>query len=105
MSQVAPGRFSDGNWHLFGVGRIECEALRENNPSFTMESANLTVYVSRPVNSTCPESTSAIYRVFNNRPDANYRYTTDKGVRDAMLAKGWVMEPGEPGGIAMCTPN
>jgi hypothetical protein len=37
---------------------------------------------------TCPSGTQPVYRLFNNRPDANHRYTIDKAVRDQMVRRG-----------------
>jgi hypothetical protein len=33
-----------------------------------------------------------LYRLYNNRPDANHRYTTSPATRDAMRAQGWLLE-------------
>jgi len=43
-----------------------------------------------------------VYRVWDKRSDTNHRYTTDRGVRDAMVAKGWVPEGYGPDSVAMC---
>jgi hypothetical protein len=45
------------------------------------------------------------YRVFDNRADANHRYTTDRSVRDAMVAKGWIAEGDGPDAVVMCAPS
>ena len=33
-----------------------------------------------------------LYQLSNERADANHRYTTDKAVRDAMVARGYIAE-------------
>ncbi len=58
-----------------------------------------------PTAGVCPAGTQPVYRLFNNRPDANHRYTTDRALRDAMVAKGWVAEGDGPDAVAMCVPQ
>ncbi len=43
--------------------------------------------------------------MFSNRADANHRYMTDKTVRDAMVAKGWLAEGDGPNLVVMCSPQ
>jgi hypothetical protein len=52
----------------------------------------------------CPADTLPVYRVWNNRPDSNHRYTTDLAVRDAMVARGYIAEGYGPNGVVMCAP-
>jgi len=33
-----------------------------------------------------------LFRLYNNRPDANHRYTTSTTTRDRMIAQGWILE-------------
>jgi hypothetical protein len=35
----------------------------------------------------------------------NHRYTIDRALRDAMVAKGWVAEGDGPDAVAMCVPQ
>ena len=53
----------------------------------------------------CPAETMPIYRVFDNRPDANHRYMTDRTVRTAMVARGWLAEGDGPDLVVMCAPQ
>jgi hypothetical protein len=46
-----------------------------------------------------------VYRVYSNRADANHRYTTERAVRDAMVAKGWLAEGDGPDTVVMCAPR
>jgi len=55
-----------------------------------------------PVGGVCPDGTVPIYRVFDQRPDANHRYMTDRSVRDQMVAKGWIAEGDGPDRVVMC---
>ncbi len=50
----------------------------------------------------CPSGTIPIYRVFNNRHDANHRYMTSTVVRAQMEAAGWIREGDGPNATIMC---
>ena len=63
------------------------------------------MHVMLPAAGNCPSSTQAVFRMFNNRPDANHRYTIDPAVRDAMVAKGWIAEGDGPDRVVMCVPQ
>lgn len=43
-----------------------------------------------------------LYRVFNNRPDANHRYVGTKQAAQAMVDAGWIREGYGPDAVAMC---
>ena len=51
----------------------------------------------------CPADTLPVYRFFNNRNDANHRYTVDRSVRRAMLNRGWVPEGNGKEAVAFCS--
>ena len=42
---------------------------------------------------------------YNNRPGPNHRYITDRALRAAMEAAGWVREDYGPDAVIMCTPK
>lgn len=50
----------------------------------------------------CPGGTVPVYRVFNNRHDANHRYTTSPAIRATMEALGWIREGYGPDATIMC---
>jgi len=50
----------------------------------------------------CATTTQPVYRLYNNRSDANHRYVTDRALRDTMISRGWVSEGLGPDGIVMC---
>ena len=98
---IPPGK---GDSHFFGRGIVECDATAQQNPSFILEDpAFMHMYL--PVAGVCPVNTTEVFRVFDNRPDANHRYMTDKSVRDAMVAKGWLVEGDGPDHVVMCAPQ
>jgi hypothetical protein len=93
-----------GDSHFYGRSRAECDATLLNHPTFVTEDGDF-FRALLPANGNCMVGTIPVYRLFNNRPDANHRYTTDRTVRDAMLEQGWVAEGDGADGIAMCVPE
>ena len=70
---------------------------------WTLETA-ASFYIQVPdVNGNCPADTLPVYRFFNNRNDANHRYTVDRSVRRAMLNRGWVPEGNGKEAVAFCS--
>jgi hypothetical protein len=92
-----------GDGHYFGRDASECSQTLDRHPSFVDESASF-FYLFTPMAGTCPAATLPVYRVFSNRTDANHRYTTDRAVRDAMVARGWLPEGDGDDHIVMCSP-
>jgi hypothetical protein len=44
-----------------------------------------------------------VYRFFDNRRDANHRYSVDLSVRRAMQNRAWASEGSGPNGVAFCS--
>jgi len=93
-----------GDSHFFGRGTTECDATGAKNPSFILEASQF-MQMFLPVAGVCPANTTQVYRVFSNRADANHRYMTDKAVRAAMVAQGWLAEGDGPDLVVMCAPK
>jgi len=93
-----------GDSHFFGRGAQECAQTGQKFPAFVLEDAAF-FFVVLPTNGTCPAGTQPIYRVFDNRPDANHRYMIDPAVRAAMVARGWIAEGDGPNLVVMCGPT
>jgi len=93
-----------GNSHFYGRNGAECEAARSDHPSFVLEEARF-MHLALPSLGACPAGTLPVYRLFSNRADANHRYTIDRSVRDAMVARGWVAEGEGADVVAMCAPR
>jgi hypothetical protein len=100
-----------GDSHFFSADPAECAAVLakiQTDPNYSgydYETPNA-FYVALPDKATgaCPSGTLSVYRLWNNRADSNHRYTTDKAVRDAMLAKGYIAEGYGPDAVIMCAP-
>jgi len=63
---------------------------------------NRVTYSPEPLTGACPAGGMPIYRVFNNRTDANHRYTTSIAIRDQMVAKGGIAEGYGPNIVTLC---
>ena len=90
--------------HFYSAFKEECDDVKRKFPtSWVFESSDVFQAVA-PDRSTgsCPDGTIAVYRLFNNRTDANHRYTTDAGVRAQMISRGYVPEGYGPQGVALC---
>jgi hypothetical protein len=68
-------------------------------------------YISLPVTTpgpdagACPQGTVPVYRVFNNREDANHRYMTDRVIRSEMVMRGGIAEGYGDDAVIMCAPG
>jgi hypothetical protein len=93
-----------GDSHFFGRGAAECAATGQNNPSFILEDPAF-MYLALPTGGVCPANTIPVYRAFDNRPDANHRYMTERNIRDYMVSRGWVAEGDGPDLVVMCAPQ
>lgn len=88
--------------HYYSANTDECLAVLLNWPGvWTLETGSA-FYVQVPDSKGhCPADTLPVYRFFNNRRDANHRYTVDLSVRRAMWNRQWVSEGA--GGVAFCS--
>lgn len=97
---IPPGA---GDGHFFGRDSAECTGTLAAHPDFVLEDpAFFHLYVAD--RGTCAAGTVPVYRVFSHRADANHRYTTDRALRDAMVAHGWLAEGDGPDTVLMCAP-
>lgn len=90
--------------HFYSAGARECWEVNEFfGAEWQIESDNVfQIDLPDPVTGACPGSTVPVYRVFNNRPDANHRYTTSTVVRAQMETAGWIREGYGPDATVMC---
>jgi uncharacterized delta-60 repeat protein len=93
-----------GDSHFFSASPDECAEVATRFPAFVLETPSaMKVGLPESVTGVCAPSTSMpVYRVWDQRLDTNHRYTTDRDVRNAMVAKGWIAEGYGPDAVAMC---
>ena len=93
--------------HFYSAFPAECQAVIDRfSNAWVYESANVFM-VSLPdaTSGNCPAGTISVYRVYNNRPDVNHRYTTSLTIRAQMVAAGWIPEGYGGNAVAMCAPT
>jgi hypothetical protein len=95
------------NSHFFTSLQSECDAVQQLWPSaWLLESADAFAVLPVP-QVDCAQDAVSLYRLYNNRPDANHRFTTSPVTRDQMVAMGWILEGSatQHGITAMCVPE
>ncbi|MBA3776470.1 MAG: PQQ-dependent sugar dehydrogenase, partial [Betaproteobacteria bacterium] len=95
-----------GDSHFYSASPVECDEVRAKFPGFVSEGASV-LHIALPdtVTGVCATDTVPVYRVWNNRADANHRYTTDPAIRNAMVAQGGIAEGYGPDHVIMCAPQ
>jgi len=94
-----------GDSHFFSASPIECGEVLAKFPAFFYESAAaMYEFLPDAASGACPQNTLPVYRVWNRRSDTNHRYTTDRALRDAMVAQGYIAEGYGPDAVVMCAP-
>lgn len=98
--------------HFLSASAEECAAVAAAHPEFVLETSAAFYAWTPNADGTCPQLYSKIggfefqpvYRLWNNRPDTNHRFTASKFERDEMVDQGWVSEGAGDDGVAMCVP-
>jgi serine protease len=92
------------NSHFFTASASECSFVLTHWPGTWYLETPASFYIQVPDSGgNCPDGTLPVYRFFNNRNDANHRYTVDLSVRRAMLNRSWVPEGNGPNAVAFCS--
>jgi serine protease len=92
------------NSHWYSANLDECLAVLFNwNGIWNLETASAFWVQVPDGNGNCPAKTLPVYRFFDNRRDANHRYTVDLSVRRAMQNRGWAPEGAGPNSVAFCS--
>jgi len=95
--------------HFYSASPLECQQVQQRFPNaWLLESLDVfEVFLPDTTTGQCPSGSIPIYRAWNQRPDSNHRYTTDLGVMQTMLARGYAAEGYGPGPVptAMCSPT
>ncbi|HKE40249.1 MAG TPA: choice-of-anchor D domain-containing protein [Casimicrobiaceae bacterium] len=91
------------NSHFYSASADECAEVASRFPWFISESPAV-FYIALPneITGECPQSAVPVYRLYNNRPDANHRYTTDPALKAQMQAQGYIAEGYGPDAVIMC---
>lgn len=91
--------------HYFTADPNECQFVQTRWPGiWTLENV-ATFYIEVPdAGGNCPDNTVPVYRFFDNRRDANHRYTVDLSVRRGMINRAWVPEGYGPNAAVFCSP-
>jgi len=93
------------NSHFYSANQTECQFVASNYPGIWALESAAAFYVQVPdTNGVCATGSIPVYRFFNNRQDANHRYSNDLSVRRAMINRAWVPEGNGPNGVAFCSP-
>ncbi|MFO1314046.1 MAG: hypothetical protein U1F58_00450 [Burkholderiales bacterium] len=90
--------------HFFTADPAECDAVIAKWPDVWLLETRAAFWIAVPdrVTGECSASTLPVYRLYNNRADANHRFVTDRALRDTMVARGWISEGYGPLGVVMC---
>ncbi len=92
------------NSHFFSASFFECQFVLSHWAGIWHLETPAAFYIQIPDgDGNCPSGTLPVHRFFNNRNDANHRYTVDLSVRRAMLNRAWVPEGNGPNAVAMCS--
>lgn len=93
--------------HFFTADAGECAAVRSRWPDKWVLEAEAAFGVVSVFPYECEDAFRPVYRLYNNRPDANHRYTVSAEIRDRMVAQGWIEEDAQVGydRLSMCVPG
>jgi len=100
------------NAHFYSASRDECAAVQANFPQLVLEtSAAFYVALPDPATGACGRDLDIngldylvpFYRLWNPTT-SDHRYTTNAGLRDELLAQGYIAEGYGPDNVAMCVP-
>lgn len=95
----------NGDSHFFSASQFECANVQVKFPGYAYETSSA-FFIELPDTATgsCSAGTVPVYRLWNSRADSNHRYTTDRTIRDQMIAKGYIAEGYGADQVAMCAP-
>ncbi len=90
--------------HFYSASPAECQAVRDRFADAWIHESPSVFGVTLPafVEGLCPNGTTPVYRLYNQRADANHRYVMWPEAREAMVKLGWTPEGYGASGVAMC---
>jgi serine protease len=93
------------NSHYYTANQEECLFVQARWPGIWNLEQTDAFYIQVPdFAGNCAAGTLPVYRFFNNRRDANHRYTVDLSVRRAMINRAWAPEGHGPNSVVFCSP-
>lgn len=99
--------FAPKSSHFYTPYPAECAALKAGNTwGFERNAFDLRMPGGTPGSRVCPTDSRPLYRVYNNGLGGapNHRYTSERGVLDEMVSKGWTMEGEAQTQVFACVP-
>lgn len=95
------------NSHFYSASPAECAAVQAQfGQAWQLEAAEVfRAYLPNAATGACATGQVPIYRSFNNRSDANHRYTASASVQAAMLRSGFVAEGYGVPPVIFCGPG
>lgn len=94
---------ASGDSHFYGADDRECADVAARFPQFVLETpAAFAVFAPEAGSGSCAPGTRPVYRAWNARADSNHRYVTERSLRDALVAQGFVAEGYGPDVVAFC---
>jgi hypothetical protein len=100
------GPIPDRVSHFYSSSESECDEVLQRFPSWMLESRNVFRVHTPDATGSCPAGSRPVRRLYNQREDANHRYTDDDIVAAEMELKGYVPEGYGSGAFptAFCAP-
>jgi subtilisin family serine protease len=101
-------RYSAGgliNSNFWSANATECATVgRDIADGWTLNTPSAFWIAPADGNGACAQGNVPVYSFFNNRRDANQRFTLDLSVRRAMINRSWVLDGPTPNGAVWCSP-
>jgi serine protease len=103
VCRYAAGGLINSNFWSADAG--ECAAVGRNVANgWTLETAAAFWIESAASDGSCTDNHVPVYRFFDNRRDANQRFTVDRSERRAMINRSWVLDGMGNAGSVFCSP-
>jgi hypothetical protein len=94
------------NSNFYSADADECAAVAANTANGWTLDTNSAFWIElADSDGNCTDNHVPVYRFFNNRRDANQRFTSDLSVRRTMLNRSWVLDAPTPNGAVFCAPT
>ncbi len=93
--------------HFYTADQAECQTVVDRWPDVWTLETREAFYIFEPDKATgdCGPGLLPVYRLYSTRNGPNHRYVTDRALRDAMVAAGWVAEGFGSDAVMLCTPR